>query len=87
MDRKYSTTHKGIAAYLLTKGYQILRATPGTNPKTQRPNVRIEFDVDNETGRSMGDAFFDGNVHGDLKQFYDACNEIGNTIYEAKGRR
>lgn len=85
MDRKYSTTHKGIAAYLVTKGYQILRATPGTNPKTNRPNVRIEFDVDQTTGRGLGDDFFDGHVVGDLKTFYEAINTVGHEIYQARG--
>lgn len=87
MDRKYSTTHKGIAAYLLTQGYEIERVTPGTNPKTGRPNCKIEFNTDQDTGRSMGDAFFDGNVHGDLKQFYDKLSEVGNQIWKAKGGR
>ncbi len=85
MDRKYSTTHKGIAAYLLTKGYEIERTTLGTNPKTQRPNCRIEFNVDQQTGREMGDAFFEGNVHGDLKEFHDKLNEVGHAIYKARG--
>lgn len=85
MERKYSTTHKGIAAYILTQGHELLRVTPGTNPKTNRPNCRLEFDVDQQTGRDMGDAFFDGNVHGDLKQFYDSLQEVGNKIWEAKG--
>ena len=85
MDRKYSTTHKGIAAYLVTQGYEILRTTQGTNQKTGRPNCRIEFDLNNETGRTMGDAFFDGNVNGDLKTFYEAVNTVGHHIYKARG--
>ncbi len=84
MERKYNTTHKGIAAYILTKGYEIERVTPGTNPKTGRPNCKIEFNVDQQSGREMGDAFFDGNVHGDLKAFYDKLNEVGHEIYKAR---
>lgn len=87
MDRKYSTTHKGIAAYLLTKGYEIERVTPGTNPKNGRPNCKIEFNVDQDTGRSMGDSFFEGGVHGDLKEFYDKLSVVGNEIWKAKGGR
>lgn len=87
MERKYRTTHRGIAAYLLTKGYQILRATPGVNPKNNRPNVTVEFDIEQQTGRDMGDAFFDGGVHGNLKDFYDKLQEVGDVIYKAKGGR
>lgn len=87
MERKYTTTHKGIAAYMLTQGYEILRVTPGVNPKNNRPNCTIEFDIDRETGRGMGDAFFEGTVHGDLKQFYDKLSEVGNQIWKAKGNQ
>jgi hypothetical protein len=86
MERKYTTTHKGIAAYLLTKGIELLRTTAGTNPKTNKPNCRMEFDIDQTSGREMGDAFFDGNVHGDLKQFYDKLNEVGHEIYKVRSR-
>lgn len=85
MERKYSTTHKGIAAYLLTQGYEIERVTTGTNPKTGKPNCKIEFNTDQETGRSMGDAFFDGHVNGDLKAFYDKLNEVGHEMWKARG--
>jgi len=83
MDRKYKTSHQGIAAYLLTKGYDILRTEQGTN-KGGKACTFIEFDVDQTTGRQLGDAFFEGRVNGDLKQFHDACFTIRNTVYDAR---
>lgn len=80
----YITTHKGIAAYLLMHGHQIVDITQGTNPKTGRPNSKIEFDCDKSTGRRLGDEFFDGHVEGDLKDFYDKCNEVGSKIWAAR---
>ncbi len=56
MDRKYRTSHQGIAAYLLTKGYEVERTEPGTT-KAGKPCVNIEFNVDQATGRQMGDSF------------------------------
>lgn len=84
MDRKYRTAHQGIAAYLVTQGIEILRYIPGVNPKTNRPNVNIEFDIEQTEGRRMGDAFFEGNVHGDLKQFYDALQTVRQKVYDSK---
>lgn len=86
MERKYYTTHKGVAAYLTLKGFQLLRATQGTN-REGRPNVKMEFDVDPETGKNVGDEFFDGHAVGNLKEFYDACGKIGQDIWKAKGGR
>jgi hypothetical protein len=84
MERKYFTTHKGVAAYLLTQGYQILRYENSKN-RDGRPNVKIEFDVDQATGKQVGDAFFDGHATGNLKAFYDACNQVGHEIWKTKG--
>lgn len=83
MDRKYRTSHQGIAAYLVMQGYEILRMEEGTN-KQGRRTTYIEFDVDQATGRQMGDAFFDGNVNGNLKQFCDAQAKVRKQLYEAR---
>lgn len=82
--RKYRTAHLGIAAYMVMMGYEILRAVPGTNRKTNRPNVNLEFDVDYEDGRRMGDAFYEGTVNGNLKEFADAQFVVRDKIREAK---
>ena len=84
MERKYRTTHQGIAAYLVMQGYEILRVEPGTNPKTGRPNVTIEFDTDYETGRQMGDAFYNGQVNGNLKEFNDAQFKVREKLREVR---
>lgn len=84
MDKKYSTTHKGIAAYLLMQGYEIERCEPGTSRKTGRPNVRMEFSLDYDAGRDLGDAFFEGGIHGDLKLFFDKLNDVGQKIWEVR---
>lgn len=83
-DRKYFTTHKGIAAYMLMQGHFILQCTPGISKKTNKPNVKIEFDVDAATGRELGDAFFNGEIEGNLKEFYDSLQKVGNEIWKAK---
>lgn len=83
MERKYRTTHRGIAAYLITQGYNIVRLQPGTN-KVGRQVTYIEFDVDPTTGRQMGDTFFDGNVSGNLRQFYDAQGKVRQELYQAR---
>lgn len=86
MDRKYRTSHQGIAAYLVTQGYEILRTENGQN-KEGKPRVTIEFDLDQATGKEMGDAFFNGQVHGDLKAFHDAGYTVRDEIFKARGRR
>lgn len=85
MERKYRTNHQGIAAYLVTLGYEMLRGIPGTNPKTNRPSVSIEFDVDPTTGRQRGDEFYNGNATGNLKAFYDATFEVRKVVHETRG--
>jgi hypothetical protein len=70
---------------MLMKGYEIERTVPGTNPKTNRPNCTFEFNCDWTTGKSLGDAFFDGSVHANLKEFYDKLMDIGQLVYKAKG--
>lgn len=83
MERKYRTSHQGIAAYLIMQGREILRLENGKN-KQNRPTVYFEFDVDQQTGRDMGDAFFEGAANGNLKQFYDALMQVRQKVYEAR---
>lgn len=84
MNNNYETTHKGIAAYLLMQGHNIVDITAGINKKNGRPNSKIEFDCDRSTGRRLGDEFFDNHIEGDLKDFYDKCNEVGSKIWASR---
>jgi hypothetical protein len=83
MERKFRTSHRGIAAYLITKGYEIIRGEKGTN-KSGRESIYLEFDIDPTSGREMGDAFFNGGLHGNLKEFYDAQYKVNKSVYETK---
>jgi hypothetical protein len=83
MERKYYTTHKGVAGYLVMKGFSVLRCTQ-ENGKDSRPRVKVEFDVDPQTGKEVGDEFFNGGAMGNLKEFYDACGQVGQLMYQAR---
>lgn len=82
MQRKYRTSHLGIAAYLVTKGYQIVRFERGQN-RSGYECTYMEFDIDQYGGKQMGDAFFDGGVHGNLKEFYEALGNVRKQRMEA----
>ena len=49
MDRKYFTTHRGVAAILLTKGYSIERITSEFDQRKNRQVTKIELDCDVQT--------------------------------------
>jgi len=82
--RRYYTTNKGVAAVLLMKGHNIERCYQENNPKTGRPQVKIEFDCDIDSGRGHADMFFNGDITADLKTFYDKLGEVGRQIYDAR---
>ncbi len=86
MERKYKTSHQGIAAYLITQGYEIERTEQGEN-KEGKPRTNMEFNIDQATGRQMGDAFFDGGVHGNLKEFHDASFKVRDALFKARAGR
>lgn len=83
MERKYKTSHQGIAAYLFLKGFEILRTEMGKS-KTGKPCVFMEFNCDQTTGRQMGDTFFDGEAIGNLKEYNEATFQIRQIVYEAR---
>ena len=83
MQFKYRTSNKGIAAYLITKGYEVLRVTEDKN-RQGKLCMYIEFDIDQTTGKNLGDTFFNGEAKGDLKAFNDACYEVRQLIYKAR---
>lgn len=83
MQRKYRTSHQGIAAYILSQGHETERLEQGTT-KAGKPTTFIEFDMDAQSGREMGDAFFNGQVHGNLKAFYDCLMVVKQRIWDNK---
>lgn len=83
MDRNYTTTHQGIAAYIMSKGHQIVDLQ-ATKNKQGRDTTRIELNVDVQLGKDMGDAFYNGDVNGNLKEFYDNLAEVRQAIWKSK---
>lgn len=83
MDRKYFTTHRGVAAILLTKGYSIERITSEFDQRKNRQVTKIELDCDVQTGRGIGDEFFDGKMIVDAKGFYDKMGEVNRACRDA----
>lgn len=58
MSRKYRTTHRGIAAYLVTKGHKIEKVEKGQNRNSEERTF-IYFDISVETGSSIGAEYYD----------------------------
>lgn len=72
MNRKYRTTHRGIAAYLVTKGYQIEKVEKGQN-RNGEERTFIYFNMDVDTGSSIG------------AEYYEAQEVVRNRMGEARG--
>jgi hypothetical protein len=83
MERNYRTSHQGIAAYIETQGHDIVHAEPGTNKQGRRVTF-FEFQLDHETGRRLGDDFFNDNVEGNIKTFYEALQNVRKKAWEAR---
>lgn len=83
MDRQYETSNQGIAAYMITQGYEMTSAKNATN-KNGKACVKIEFNIDAAEGRRLGDAFFDGEAVGNLKEFHDASFAVRQKVWETK---
>lgn len=84
MQKKYRTTHYGVAAYLLSKGLAIDRLEQGTN-RQGKEVVFIEFNTDIPTGKDIADDFFNGTAYGDLKRYHDCLGQIKRSVYEFRG--
>lgn len=84
MNRKYFTTHRGVAAILLTKGHDIERITNEYDDRKQRNVTKIEFDLDVSAGRSIGDDFFENRITIDAKEFYDKMGEVNRQCRDAR---
>lgn len=84
MDRKYFTTHRGVAAILLTKGYEIERITNEYDSRKGRDVTKIEFNVDVATGRGIGDDFFEGRITIGTKELYDKMGEVNRACRDAR---
>lgn len=84
MDRKYFTTHRGVAAILLTKGYEIERITNEYDNRKGRDVTKIEFNVDVATGRGIGDDFFEGRITIGAKELYDKMGEVNRACRDAR---
>jgi hypothetical protein len=85
MERKYYTYNQGIAAYIMSRGYSIYRMFEGHN-KAGRQVINMEFDVDQTTGRSLADEFYNGNAHGNLKDFHDKMSEVRKQLFEYRNK-
>lgn len=85
MDRKYRTSHQGIASYLKMQGIEVLRTERGRNSKG-RDVVYVEFDIDSQAGRELGDAFFDGLATGNLREFHQAEYDIRQLVRQQQNR-
>lgn len=81
MERKYYTYNQGIAAYILVRGYSISRMFEG-HTKNGRAVINMEFDIDQATGRSLADDFYNGTAHGNLKEFYDKTAEVRQQLFD-----
>lgn len=84
MDRKYFTTHRGVAAILLTKGYDIERVTSEYDQRKGRDVTKIEFNIDVTTGREVGDDFFENRLTIGAKEFYDKMGEVNRACRDAR---
>lgn len=81
MERKYRTSHQGIAALLVMQGYDILRAEQGTD-RNGRSRIYLEFDTDAYTGKQAGDELINDQARGSFKRFYDAQYTVRQKVRE-----
>lgn len=79
----YETYHQGIAAYILSKGYEISEIRDGKD-KNGKPRQYMQFQIDREEGRRLGDEFHNGLASGNLKNFYDRVYDVRNKLWMAR---
>jgi len=84
MNRKYFTIHRGVAAALLQKGYTIERVTSEYDQRKQRDVTKIEFNCDVNTGRDIGNEFFENKILVDAKDFYEKLGEVNRECRTAR---
>lgn len=86
MQRNFKTSHQGVAAYLVSAGYTILNMTDDKT-KAGRPVISMEFDINAQEGKALNDDFFNGETHGEYKNFYDAVQKVRQALYDYRAQR